>query len=458
MTTQTAASAAQVETLRRDFVPEARAIELQEPPASGRWTLYALLALIVTALAWASLSQIDRLVTGRGRLVAPTANVTVRPLEPGLLKSLNVRVGQVVRQGEVLATLDATFAGSDARQLDSRREKLAMQSQRLQRELAGDRTLMRPPTAAGSGAGAPVRDQQLLQAQLLAERQATYDARLRQFDQNVARLKAALESNRQDQKALAQRVAALEELERMQSDLEASQFVSRAQRLEIQDKRLEVQRERTAAIHREPEILREIAAVDAERATFIRSWRQDAMEKLSSAVQERDEVTEQANKARLRSALVTLVAPEDAVVLEIGKVSVGAVVRDGEPLLVLVPVGRTLEAEIEIGPDDVAELRVGDTTRIKLDAYPFQKHGTATGRVLSISPDAFTRPGPLGSTETYYLARVALEDTRLDGLKAPPRLLPGMTLAGEVITGERRVISYFLYPIIRTLDESLRER
>lgn len=141
MTTQTAASAAQVETLRRDFVPEARAIELQEPPASGRWTLYALLALIVTALAWASLSQIDRLVTGRGRLVAPTANVTVRPLEPGLLKSLNVRVGQVVRQGEVLATLDATFAGSDARQLDSRREKLAMQSQRLQRELAGDRTL-----------------------------------------------------------------------------------------------------------------------------------------------------------------------------------------------------------------------------------------------------------------------------------------------------------------------------
>jgi HlyD family secretion protein len=456
MTTQPDATAAQIEALRCDFVPEARAIELQEPPASGRWTLYALLALIVAALAWASLSHIDRLVTGHGRLVAPTANVTVRPLEPGLLKSLNVRVGQVVRRGDVLATLDATFAGSDARQLDSRREKLALQSQRLQRELAGDHALA--PSPASGPASTLSRDQQRLQAELLAERQATFDARMRQFDQNVARLKAALETNRQDQKALAQRVATLEELEKMQSDLEASQFVSRAQRLEIQDKRLEVQRDRTAAIHREQEILREIAAVDAERATFVRSWRQDAMEKLSSSVQERDEVTEQANKARLRSALVTLVAPEDAVVLEIGKVSVGAVVRDGEPLLVLVPIGHALEAEIEIGPDDVAELRVGDTTRIKLDAYPFQKHGTATGRVLSISPDAFTRPGPLGSTETYYLARVALEDTRLDGLKAPPRLLPGMTLAGEVITGERRVISYFLYPIIRTLDESLRER
>lgn len=449
--TAPAAGPARIDALMRDFVPDARAIELQEPPASGRWTLYALLALVIAAIAWASLSRIDRLVIGRGRLVAPTANLTVRPLEPGILKSLHVRTGQVVRRGDVLATLDATFAGSDARQLDSRRETLAMQSQRLRRELEGRRT------DGGASAGG-TSEQRQLQSRLQTERQATFDARMRQFDEGIARLKASLETNRQDQKALAQRVAALEELEKMQADLEASQFVSRAQRLEIQEKRLEVERDRRLTINREAEIAREIASVEAERATFGRAWRQEATEKLSTTVQERDEVTEQANKARLRSALVTLTAPEDAVVLEVGKVSVGAVVRDAEPLLVLVPLGQTLEAEVEIGPDDVAELRADDTARIKFDAYPFQKHGTATGRVLSISPDAFTRQGPLGAVETYYLARVALQDTRLDGLKGPPRLLPGMTLSGEVITGERRVISYFLYPIIRTLDESFRER
>lgn len=450
---QPVANAAQVDQLLRDFVPEARAIELQEPPASGRWTLYALLALIATAITWASVSQIDRLVTGTGRLVAPVANLTVRPLEGGVLRSLNVRVGQVVRQGEVLATLDQTFAGADARQLDSRRETLTLQSQRLQREVDGTHT----PTPGARSTNGDI-GQRALQSQLLAERQGTFAARMRQFDEGIARLKATLETNRQDQAALARRVAALEELEKMQTDLENSQFVSRAQRLEIQDKRLEVQRDRTQAIHREQEILREIAAVEAERTTFGKAWRQEAMEKLSTTVQERDEVTEQANKARLRSSLVTLVAQQDAVVLEIGKVAVGAVVRESEPLLTLVPIGQTLEAEVEIRPEDIAEIRAGDQARLKIDAYPFQKHGTATGRVSSVSADAFSRQGPLGSTDYYYLARITLEDTRLDGLKEPPRLLPGMTMSGEVITGQRRVISYFLYPIIRTLDESFRER
>lgn len=448
-------NAAQVDQLLRDFAPAARAIELQEPPASGRWTLYALLALIATAITWASVSQIDRLVTGTGRLVAPVANLTVRPLEGGVLRSLNVRVGQVVRKGEVLATLDQTFAGADARQLDSRRETLTLQSQRLQREVDGTHT---PTPTPGARSTSGDIGQRALQSQLLAERQATFAARMRQFDEGIARLKATLETNRQDQAALARRVAALEELEKMQTDLESSQFVSRAQRLEIQDKRLEVQRDRTQAVNREQEILREIAAVEAERTTFGKAWRQEAMEKLSTTVQERDEVTEQANKARLRSSLVTLVAQQDAVVLEIGKVAVGAVVRESEPLLTLVPIGQTLEAEVEIRPEDIAEIRAGDTARLKIDAYPFQKHGTATGRVSSVSADAFSRPGPLGGTDYYYLARIALEDTRLDGLKEPPRLLPGMTMSGEVITGQRRVISYFLYPIIRTLDESFRER
>lgn len=445
-------TAAPVGELLREFLPEARAIETGEPPASGRWTLYALLALLLSAITWASVSSIDRLVTGRGRLVSPTANLVVRPLEAGILKTLHVRVGQVVHKGEVLATLDATFAGSDTRQLDSRRNNLALQSHRLQRELDGQRG------ARVEGSSDAPSQQQSLQSQLQGERQAAFTARMHQFDQNVSRLKAALETNRQDQKTLNQRVATLAELEKMQSDLEASQFVSKAQRLETQAKREEVERDRVMAVNKEQEILREINSVEAERQSFSRAWRQDAMEKLTAAVQERDEVTEQANKARLRTALVSLTAQEDAVVLEVGKVAVGAVVRENDPVVVLVPVGKALEVEVEVRPDDIAELRVGDTTRLKIDAYPFQKHGTATGRVLSLSADAFARQGPMGTQDFYYLARVGLESTHLDQLPGPARLLPGMTLSAEMITGRRSVISYFLYPIIRTLDESFRER
>jgi HlyD family secretion protein len=144
--------------------------------------------------------------------------------------------------------------------------------------------------------------------------------------------------------------------------------------------------------------------------------------------------------------------------LEIGKKSVGSIVKEAEPLFILVPLVALLEAEVEVGPSDIGEIRVGDAARIKLDAYPFQKHGTVKGRVISISADTFSRQNAMGGQDYYYIARISLEDTRLVRLPIPTRLIPGMTLTGEIITGKRTVISYFLYPVIRVLDESFRER
>lgn len=437
-----------IRRLLAEFLPDAQAIEHDQPPRSARITLYALLALVISALLWASLAQIDKLVIGHGRLVTPLPNIVVQPLEQAILKTIQVRVGQTVRKGAVLATLDPTFAEADASQLGARSDSLGMRARRLEAELQGRARLDSDDTAG----------QQQVQTRLMAERQAAYAARMRQFDESIARLRAAQQTNRQDQQTLAERVQSLAELEAMQAELQNRQFGSRAKVLEVREKKLEVERDRATAVSRAEEIRREIAATEAERTTFARNWRQESLEKLSAAVQERDEVAEQLAKARRRTDLVSLTAPEDAIVLEIGKKSVGSVLREAEPLFVLVPLNAPLEAEIEVAPADVGMLRVGDAVRVKIDTYPFQKHGTIRGKVLHVSPDTFTRQGPVGTDSAYYLARVSLDDTRLDGVPAPTLLLPGMTLAGEIITGQRTVISFFLYPLIRVLDESLRER
>ncbi len=437
-----------IRRLLADFLPDAQAIEHQTPPRGARITLYALLALVLTALLWATFAQIDKLVIGRGRLVTPLPNIVVQPLEQAILKTIQVRVGQTVRKGAVLATLDPTFAEADASQLGARSDSLGMRARRLEAELQGHVRLDTHDTAG----------QQQVQTRLMAERQAAYAARMRQFDESIARLRAAQATNRQDQQTLAERVQSLAELEAMQAELQTRQFGSRARVLEVRERKLEVERDRATAVSRAEEIRREIAATEAERTAFARNWRQESLEKLSAAVQERDEVAEQLAKARRRTDLVSLTAPEDAIVLEIGKKSVGSVLREAEPLFVLVPLNAPLEAEVEVAPADVGMLRVGDAVRVKIDTYPFQKHGTIRGKVLHISPDTFTRQGPVGTDSAYYLARVGLDDTRLDGVPAPTLLLPGMTLAGEIITGQRSVISFFLYPLIRVLDESLRER
>lgn len=433
--------------LLAEFLPEAQAIEFRDPPRSRRTVFYTLLTLIICIILWSTLSEIDKLVVARGRLVTPLPNLVVQPLEPGILKSIHVRVGQQVEKGEALAVLDPTFATADVSQLQSRIDTLSLQAQRLEAELEGNIVLKNNLNAT----------QLELQANILTERQAAYTARLRQLDQTIEQLKASLATNKQNQSTLANRLNSLRELENMHTKLQAQDFSSRAQVIEIQDKRLEIERDYQESVFQEKEIDKQITKTQAERQAFSKSWRQDVMEKLSETLQQRDEILEQMNKARLRSELVNLTAPADAIVLEIGQKSVGSVVEEAEALFILVPTNAVLEAEVEVAPADIGELRVGDPARIKVDAYPFQKHGTMQGTVQNVSADTFSRQTEIGPT-FYYLARIRLDNTHLERVPSPTRLLPGMTLSGEIITGKRSVISYFLYPVLRVMDESFRER
>jgi HlyD family secretion protein len=415
--------------------------------------LYVLLTALVSFLLWAALFDVDRVVAARGRLVTPLPNIVVQPLETSIIQSIDVRIGQVVKKGERLATLDPTFTEADEAQLRTRLRSLDTQVQRLEAELAG---------REAPGVIVADADSQL-QAQLSAERQANYRAQLIKMEETVARLYAAIETNRQDQQALAARVKPLQEIETMQEKLLTRRYGSRAGLLEAQEKRLEVEREMQLAKNREQELKRELAAVEAEKAAFSKNWRQKTMEDLLSTSRDRDSVKEQLQKADKRHRLVTLISPSDAVVLDIAKLSQGSVVKEAEPFFTLVPLDAELEAEVQIDSVDVGYVKIGDAARLKLDAYPFQRHGTLAAAVNTISEDAFRREtagnaaslGP--GMDAFFLSRIGLGNSQLKNMPERARLLPGMTLTAEIVVGKRSVISYLLWPLTKALDESIRE-
>jgi HlyD family secretion protein len=300
----------------------------------------------------------------------------------------------------------------------------------------------------------------LLQAQLAGERQANFEAQKLRMEQNVARLKAAIETNQRDQQVLAQRHKSLAEIEAMQEKLVAENFGAKMQLLEARDRRLEVERSMVMGRNKDAEMQRELAGAQAELAAFTRNWRQRAMEDLLAATRDRDGINEQLAKADLRNKLVQLTAPADAVVLEIGKVSPGSVARGTETMFTLVPLNAKLEAEVQVDSLDIGNIKKGDLSHIKLDAFPYQKHGMLDGKVTTISEDSFkrdqVRPGE--GTNAYYLATVEWgPDSKLRKMEGSARLLPGMTVTAEIVVGKRSVMSYLLWPLTKALDESLRE-
>jgi len=436
-----------------DFLPDADEIERRPLPRTARATLYVLFAMVLLFVVWASVFQVDRVVVAHGRLVTTQPNIVVQPIETAVIQNINVRVGQVVKKGQPLATLDSTFAAADQAEVQSHIESLDNQTARLQAELAG-----KSPQLNGKG-----DNDSKLESELSSQRQANYRAQVQRMNENTSTLRAQLDTNQGDQQVLTARVKSLQEIENMQEKLVAQNFGARAQLLAARDKRLEVERDLTQSKNKEQELKRQLAAAEADKSAFELSYKQKMLEDLLATSRDRETQEEQLRKANRRHNLVTLTAPADGVVLDIAKLSQGSVIREAETLFTLVPTDTELESEVQIDSIDTGYVKAGDTVRLKVDAFPYQKHGALTGTIKNISEDAFRRDNfgnpslQAQGTDAFYLGRVSLGREKLKNLPPQAKLLPGMTLSAEIVVGKRSVMSYLLWPLHKTVDESIGE-
>jgi HlyD family secretion protein len=133
------------------------------------------------------------------------------------------------------------------------------------------------------------------------------------------------------------------------------------------------------------------------------------------------------------------------------------VLKQGDALLTLMPLKTRLEAEIRILTRDIGFLRVGDECTIKVDAFNFAEHGTAEGHIRWISEGAFTTTDDGQPTDAYYKAHCSVDSTNFRGVPANFRLIPGMTLTGDVHVGTRSVAMYVVGEMLRGLYQAMRE-
>jgi HlyD family secretion protein len=207
-----------------------------------------------------------------------------------------------------------------------------------------------------------------------------------------------------------------------------------------------------------------LASLKAQREAFIQKWHSDTGAQLVTDRNDLDVTRQNLEKARKLSDLTTLDAPADAIVLKIGKISSGSVATGGgaqsqvqDPLFTLVPLDAPVEADVNIRAEDIGFIKVGDPVQIKLDAYRYMQHGTARGTVKSISEGSFTVDDNNTPVDPYFKARVAIEEVHLRNVPADFRLVPGMTLAGDIMVGKRTILSYLTEAALRTGSEAMRE-
>ncbi len=158
--------------------------------------------------------------------------------------------------------------------------------------------------------------------------------------------------------------------------------------------------------------------------------------------------------AGTRSALPPLASPVDGTVQQLSVHTEGGVVTEAQPLMVIVPSDNPLEVEAFFENKDIGFVKAGQEAEVKIETFQYTKYGTIDAEVSSVSHDAINDE----KRGLIYSSRVRMARTRLmvDGTEVG--LSPGMAVTVEVKTGQRRVIEYFLAPLLQHTSESLRER
>ena len=434
------------------FQSEADAITEAPQPAWARITVFTLAGMFAALILIMCLTKIDRVVTSSGGKLVSAERVNVfQSLDPSIIKSIDVREGDEVQKGQVLATLDPTFAAADVRQLKQQVATLKGQIARDEAQL-NNRPLVLPEETDPD-----MQKSLAVQKDFYNQQVAQYKAQLRSFDAKMSQTQATIAKYQADAARYQQREQIAKQIEDMRTTLAAHGTGSQLNLLTSQDQRLELLRSLEQDHNSLIEAEHTLASVTADREAFIQQAAAAVSQDLVTARNTLDTAQSSLDKALRHHDLVRLTASEPSVVLTVAKLSVGSVLKEGDTIFTLMPVNAPVEAEIRIASRDVGFVRPGDRCVLKIEAFNYMEHGTAEGKIRWISDNAFTTDDNGQPIEAYYKARCGVDAMHFVDVPAKFRLIPGMTLQADVNVGTRSVAMYLLSGFLRGFGEAMRE-
>ena len=196
-------------------------------------------------------------------------------------------------------------------------------------------------------------------------------------------------------------------------------------------------------------------AVDSHQA-YINQMNKTKNEELKSLIDSDIAMREKLIKLKRNQKDVELLSPISGTILKLEDNFEGSVIEPGDSLLTIVPENVDIHVLIDIDPKNITNVFEGAKVKILLDAMPSQKHGELVGKLISISKD--TRDEDIsGEKSSMYRGKVKIVENNLRNTPKDFALLPGMNVSGNVISGTRPLITYLIYPVIKTINTAMRE-
>ena len=415
---------------------------------TNQFMIFILVALLAAGYYWSKETSLDLITRGQGRLVAEGQNKLVQSPEGGVISGIFVDVGDVVKNGQIIAMISSTAAEGSLDEIYSKKNSLEAKLARLDAELQGsNRKSLQSKLKKFDG---NVQESQL--ALFLANR-SNLSTRLYSIESEKYQIEKSLLTIEKELQGAQDLMALLEdEKTELLPLIEVGALgASEKFRLKRDESRL------TAEIQVLEAKLAQTQAgnlkLDAEIQALRSSYERDIFDDRAKSINELAEINARIPLLEEKLKQTEIISPSDGVVNSLPVSEKNSVIGTGDLIAEIVPSTDTLIVEAYIDPKDIAKIEVGQASRISLTAYDAAKYGYITGELMKVSADAVFRE----EQKSYMYAIVALLDDLYgsDGETVP--LNPGMIAQVDIIRGSQSVLEYFWQPIAKLKDDAFRQ-
>jgi len=399
-------------------------------PKSVKYSVFSFGFLVLFLIIWGSISEIDTTISATGKITTVVPNVEVQSNYNSVVKKIFVKKGQEVGKGEPLVAFDSTLQRADMKKLNYQLSVINSKIDRLKKQ---------SELRSNSSVSNPADDRQ---KKIFKDKKGQYLAKMASLDQQIS-------STEDDLTFIKEQLDIQKKLEDSKKELFDLDLVAEAQVLGEKNKRLSLEKEFTKTSNKFSEL-------KSNRKEYTSQFFGGINDELLALEDQRISLLEDLKKLERQQTDETVRAPSDGMILDLHSLYPGAVISQGKSVVTLVPTGVELLTVFDVDPSDISKLIPDTSVKIQLNALPAQKHGELKGKLIYVSADTVDKDVD-GNSGNFYRARAKITEQELKDIPPGFNLMPGMKVSGKFRVGKRKLITYFIYPLIRTLGNSFAE-
>lgn len=425
-----------------------------------RFRLIGIIVILVVFFgfgSWAAIAPIASAAHAPGKIRVESKRQTVQHLEGGIVKTLPVRDGDFVEKGQVVMTLDDTQARAQLEVVQgqyffalAREARLVAQRDQSDRVTYSQQLL----DLAEDGRA---REAMTVQNQIFAVRKSAYENELALYAQQVEQLEAQLEGLDAQKKASQRLVNSYAAEFRDLEGLEKQGYAERRQVRELAREVAENQGQLGDLIARIASTRSEVVEAKLQSLQLQKELQREVAAELDDVQDRLFQMVEQRQALQDTLARTVIRAPQSGTVLELTVHTIGAVIREGEMLMDIVPQGERLVIEAKVSTIDIDRVAIGQTADIRFSAFKMRETPQVNGKLITLSADSIIDEND-PQQQPYYQAIIEITDEGMRHLVANDlTLIAGMPAEVFIKTGERTLFQYLADPLVDTVARSFIE-